>query len=131
IVFASDGAEPQWSALDAIESRLPANCTGHTMKLVDAFHVAEYVQKAANAVEGVGSGDAKILAATWRETIKEKDGGAESVIRSMRARLPSVRGRTGRKELKSAITYIDNQHALGRMEYVEAQKRNYPIGTGV
>ena len=71
VVFASDGAEPQWSALDAIESRLPANRTGHTMKLLDAFHVAEYVHKAANAVEGVGTGDAKILAATWRETIKE------------------------------------------------------------
>lgn len=131
VVFASDGAEPQWSALDAIESRLPANWTGHTMKLVDAFHVAEYVQEAANAVEGAGTGDAKVLAATWRETIKEKQSGAASVLRSMRARLPSVRGTTARTELKSAITYIDNQHALGRMEYVEAQKRNYPIGTGV
>ncbi len=36
-----------------------------------------------------------------------------------------------RKELKSAITYIDNQKALGRMADVEAQTRNYPIGTGV
>ena len=131
VVFASDGAEPQWSALDAIESRLPENHTGHTMKLVDAFHVAEYVQKAANAVEGVGTGDAKILAATWRETIKEKQRGAVSVLRSMRARLAAVRGTTARKEMKSAITYIDHQRELGRMEYVEAQRRHYPIGTGV
>jgi hypothetical protein len=131
VVFASDGAQPQWSALDAIESRLPANRTGHTMKLVDAFHVAEYVQKAANAVEGVDTGDAKILAATWRETIKEKQAGATVVLRSMRARLASVSGTTARKELKSAITYIAHQRDLGRMEYVEAQKRNYPIGTGV
>jgi hypothetical protein len=131
VVFASDGAEPQWSALDAIESRLPANRTGHTMKLVDAFHVAEYVQKAANAIEGVGTGDAKVLAATWRETIKEKQDGAKSVVRSMRARLPSVHGTTASADLKSAITYIDRQRDLGRMEYVEAQKRNYPIGTGV
>jgi hypothetical protein len=131
VVFASDGAEPQWTALDAIESRLPTNRTGDTMKLVDAFHVAEYVQKAAEAVEGTGTGDAKILSATWRETIKEKQDGAESVLRSMRALRPSVRGKTACTELKSAITYIDNQYALGRMEYVEAQKRNYPIGTGV
>jgi hypothetical protein len=131
VVFASDGAEPQWSALDAIESRLPAHRTGHTMKLVDAFHVAEYVQEAANAIEGPGTGDAKILAATWRETIKEKPNGAESVLRSMRARLRSVRGSSARKELKSAITYIDRQHALGRMDYVQAQQRKYPIGTGV
>jgi len=101
------------------------------MKLVDAFHVAEYVQKAANAIEGVDTGDAKILAATWRETIKEKQAGATIVLRSMRARLASVRGTTDRKDLKSAITYIARQRDLGHMEYVEAQKHNYPIGTGV
>ena len=131
VVFASDGAEPQWRALDAIESRLPANRTGHTMKLVDAFHVAEYVKKAANAIEGVDTGDAKVLAAKWRETIKEKEGGAESVIRSMRAQLPSIRGKSARADLQSAVTYIDRQRALGRMAYLEAQKRKYPIGTGV
>lgn len=41
IVWASDGADPQWQALDQIESRLPAGCSGRRMKLVDAFHVAE------------------------------------------------------------------------------------------
>lgn len=42
IVWASDGAEPQWRSLNDIESRLPDECTGHRMALVDAFHVAEY-----------------------------------------------------------------------------------------
>ena len=131
VVLASDGAEPQWSALDGIESRLPPDHTGHTMKLVDAFHVAEYVQKAANAIEGTDSGDAKVLAATWREMIKEKCDGPAQVLRAMRAHLASVSGRTPSKELRSAITYIANQSNLGRMEYVEAQKRHYPIGTGI
>ena len=131
VVFASDGAEPQWAMIDSIASRLPSNWTGHTMKLVDAFHVAEYVQLAANAIWGTDTGDAKVLAATWRETIKEKSDGATQSLRSMRASLRSVKGTTARKDLKSAITYIARQHALGRMEYVEAQKRHYPIGTGV
>jgi hypothetical protein len=131
IVFASDGAEPQWGMLDAIASRLPSNWTGHSMKLVDAFHVAEYLQMAANAIHGVDSGDAKVLAATWREIVKETQDGAERILRSMRARSSSPRGRNAKKDLKSAITYIARQHALGRMAYVEAQKRNYPIGTGV
>lgn len=131
VVLASDGAEPQWTALDGIESRLPPGRTGDTMKLVDAFHVAEYVQKAANAVEGIDSGDSKVLAATWREMIKEKRDGAVPVLRAMRAHLASVRGRTHRKELRSAITYIARQHSLGRMQYAEAQRRHYPIGTGV
>jgi hypothetical protein len=101
------------------------------MKLVDAFHVAEYVQKAANAIEGTATGEAKVLAATWREMIKEQRDGAVRVLRAMRAHLSSVRGKSARAELKSAITYIARQNKLGRMQYVEAQKRNYPIGTGV
>jgi hypothetical protein len=131
IVFASDGAEPQWTMLDAIASRVPARCTGHTMKLVDAFHVAEYVQKAANAIHRSDQGEAKVLAATWRETLKEKCDGADRVLRSMRAKLNSVRGSTAKSDLKSAITYIARQKSLGRMAYVEAQARHYPIGTGI
>jgi hypothetical protein len=131
VVFASDGAEPQWQTLEAIESRLPNTFTGHTMKLVDAFHVAEYLQKAANAIFGTDTGDAKVQAATWRETIKEHKDGPERVLRSMRAHLPHVRGKTANKELASAITYVARQHALKRMHYVDAQNSNYPIGTGV
>jgi hypothetical protein len=31
IVWASDGADPQWQALEGIERRLPPCCTGHRM----------------------------------------------------------------------------------------------------
>ena len=131
VVWASDGADPQWHALNGIETRLPPECTGHRMKLVDAFHVAEYVQKAADAIWGANSGEAHVHAATWRETIKMKREGPAEVVRSMRARLGAVPTAGGRKELQAAIDYIARQHALGRMQYVEAQRRGYPIGTGV
>jgi hypothetical protein len=130
-VFASDGAAPQWSALEAIQRRLPDSFTGHTMALVDAFHVAEYVQKAANALEGNDSPEARVLAATWRETIKEKDDGAATVLRSMRARLPSIDSETRRSDVESTLGYIANQNQLGRMQYSEAIRRHYPIGTGI
>jgi hypothetical protein len=132
IVWASDGADAQWQSLKDIESRLPGECTGHRMALVDAFHVAEYVQKAANAIYGpMNTGEADVLAATWRETIKKKGDGASEVVRSMRARLGAVRTRSGRTELRAAIAYIARQNDLGRMRYVEAQRRAYPIGTGI
>jgi hypothetical protein len=131
IVWASDGADPQWQALEGIESRLPPQCSGNRMKLVDAFHVAEYVQKAADAIWGPSSGDAHVQAATWRETIKSKRDGPAEVLRSMRARLGTPRTASGRKELREAIDYIARQNSLGRMKYVEAQRRGYPIGTGV
>ncbi len=131
IVWASDGADPQWQALEAMERRLPDACTGHQMKLVDAFHVAEYVQKAASAIWGANEPEAHVQAAAWRETIKVKRDGADEVLRSMRARLHAPRNASGRKELRDAIGYIANQNALGRMQYVQAARRGYPIGTGV
>jgi hypothetical protein len=131
IAFASDGAAPQWASLAAIKSRLPESFTGHTMDLVDAFHAAEYVQKAADASEGTDSPEARILAATWRETLKEREDGAAVVLRSMRARLAGIEGAGRRKEAEIAIGYIANQNELGRMKYTEAIRRHYPIGTGI
>lgn len=131
LVFASDGAAPQWEALEGIKRRLPENFSGHTMDLVDAFHVAEYVQDAANAIEGTDSPEARVLAATWRETLKEHDDGAEKVLRSMRARLTTVESDTRRQELTTAINYIANQNEADRMNYAEARRRSYPIGTGI
>lgn len=131
IVFASDGAAPQWTALEGIRSRLPTEHTGHVMDLVDGFHVAEYVQQAAEAIEGPSSPAARILAATWRETLKAEADGAAIVLRSMRARSASVEFKTRQHNLAGAIHYIANQNDAGRMKYADALNRNYPIGTGI
>jgi hypothetical protein len=130
VVFASDGAAPQWSSLQVMATALPASFKGHTMNIVDAFHVAEYLQKAAEAISGVGTSDARIQSATWRETAKEA-GGPKVVLRSMRAQRARVPTAARVKELDAAITYVDRQLKAGRMEYAEAIKRNYPIGTGI
>jgi hypothetical protein len=131
VVFASDGAVAHWTALDAMAARIAPICTGDIMKLVDAFHVAEYVTKAANAIEGDKTAEASILAATWRETLKEKADGAESVLRSMRARRATVPTAARREELDGATSYIASQHQSGRMEYSQAITKKYPIGTGI
>ena len=130
VVFASDGAAPQWTSLRAMADALPANFTGHTMDVVDAFHVAEYLQKAAEAISGVGTSEARIQSATWRETVKEA-GGPKAVLRSMRAQRAPIPTAARAKELDVAITYVDRQLKAGRMEYAEAIERNYPIGTGI
>jgi len=130
IVFASDGAASQWSSLRAMKDELPANFTGHTMDLLDAFHAAEYVQLAAEAISGKETGDARIQSATWRETIKE-EAGPKRVLRSMRAQRVSPMTIARKKDLGTAITYIDRQQRAGRMQYAEAIRRNYPIGTGI
>jgi hypothetical protein len=131
VIFASDGAPGHWEALDAMAERIASVCKGEIKKLVDAFHVAEYLSQAANAIEGEGTPKAAILATTWRETIKEQVDGAAMVLRSMRARSSGARTRACRKDLAAAISYIGNQHQLGRMNYAEAQEKHYPIGTGI
>jgi len=130
VVFASDGAAPQWSSLRAMADALPANFTGHTMDLVDAFHVAEYLQEGAEAISGKATSEARIQSATWRETVKEA-GGPKTVLRSMRAQRAHIQNAAREKELDAAITYVDRQHKAGRMEYADALERNYPIGTGI
>jgi hypothetical protein len=131
VIFASDGAPGQWEALDAMAARIASACTGEIRKYVDAFHVAEYLAQAANAIEGEGTTDAAILAATWRATVKEHADGAKTVLRSMRARSSRVRASGPRTDLAEAISYVANQHQLGRMHYAEANAKHYPIGTGV
>lgn len=131
VVFASDGAQAQWAALSEMKSRLPPTFTGRTMDLVDAYHVAEYIQVAANAIEGTDTPAARILGATWRETVKESPNGAETVLRSMRARVPGVKIASRLEVLETSIGYIDNQNDAGRMDYLEAKRRHYPIGTGI
>ena len=65
------------------------------------------MQEAANAIEGTDSPEARILAATWRETLKEHTDGAEKVLRSMRGKM-------------SSINRIANQNEAGRMNYADA-----------
>ncbi len=130
VVFASDGARGQWASLNKLAAALPANFTGHTMHLVDAFHVAEYVQKGADAIAGANTSEARILSVTWRETNKEA-GGPERVLRSMRAKLSSVVTPARRNVVRRSIGYLDRQNKAGRMDYAGAVARNYPIGTGI
>jgi hypothetical protein len=65
------------------------------------------------------------------QTLKAEDGGAATVLRSIRARLSSVEFKTRQKVLEGAIQYIARQNDAGRMNYAEALRRNYPIGTGI
>jgi len=131
VVFASDGAAPQWIALKTMRARLPATFTGDTMTVLDFYHCAEYIYLAANAVAGEGTPEAKILGAQWAETTKEKVGGARTVLKAMRYRRDKVPRGKARTDLTRAIKFLAKQQRLGRMKYAEATNRHYPIGTGV
>ena len=131
VVFASDGAKAQWSALKAMRARLPAAFSGRTMMLLDFYHGAEYVHLAANAVYGEDTSDARILAAEWDETIKLKADGPRRVLKAMRYQRSKMAVGKRRKDVTRAIKFIARQSRLGRMKYTVAKRHHYPIGTGV
>lgn len=132
VEFAADGDAHQWSLLEGMALRLPTTATGGVTYMLDFFHAAEYLQLAANAVEGRDSAAARVLAAAWREQVKELDDGAERVLKAMRYYRDRESGLLGpRVDLERAIEFLAKQAAKGRMEYAAARAANRPIGTGV
>lgn len=133
VQFAADGDPHQWSLLEGIALRLP-DASGGVSYLLDFFHAAEYVQLAANAIEGNDSPEARVLAATWREMLKEYEDGPERMLKAMRYyrdRETPALSLKHREELETAIDFLSKQANRGRMAYAATRAENRPIGTGV
>lgn len=131
VEFAADGAPQQWSLLEGMALRLPETATGEVTYVLDFYHAAEYVQSAANAIEGKDSPAARVLAAGWREQLKEFEDGPERVLKSMRYYRDQKTGKGAVEVLDTAIQFLAKQAAHGRMEYAAARAAKRPIGTGV
>lgn len=131
VEFAADGDPHQWSLLEGMALRILETATGGVTYLLDFYHAADYVKQAANAVEGVDTSAARVLAAAWREQLKEFEDGPELVLKSMRYYRDRETGQCDTKTLGSAIQFLAKQAAQGRMEYAAARAANRPIGTGV
>lgn len=131
IVFASDGALTHWEELQRIAERVRPRITGRIFFAVDFYHAAEYLTKAADIVWGVGDPQGAVHAATWRETLKEHDDGADRVLGSLRYYRDRLTIAAAREKLEDVIGFLANQHAEGRMNYAALEKEGLPIGTGV
>ena len=132
VEFAADGDAHQWTLLEEMALRLPETATGGVTYMLDFYHAAEYLQLGANAVEGRDSPAARVLAAGWREQLKEHEDGPERVLKAMRYYRDRESGVLGQREdLETAIGFLAKQATNGRMGYAAARAANRPIGTGV
>jgi hypothetical protein len=131
VQFAADGDPHQWSLLEGMALRLPEAAAGEVTYMLDFFHAAEYLQLAANAVEGRDSPAARVLAASWREQLREYDDGPERVLKAMRYYRDQRARPVDLKALETAIEFLAKQNIRGRMEYAPARATNRPIGSGV
>ena len=98
-------------------------------KLVDYHHTTEHLSKAAEAIFGKGSRKAQDWYGKYCSKLKDEDGGAGRVLRSLDYYERSVKLSKSRREaLATEHTFFTrNEH---RMDYAGFRGNGWPIGSG-
>jgi hypothetical protein len=128
VQFASDGDAGQWLYLEALRKEVAER--GHaTSMILDFFHAAEYLHRAAAAVDGKDTPEARVRASGWKELLKEFEDGGMRVLKAMRHQRTRLKG-NAKEELDTCINYIAKHYNHGRMNYAQATAKGLPRGTG-
>jgi hypothetical protein len=116
--FVADGAHWLWKLA---EDYFPS-----AIQVLDWYHLAEHVHKAAGAVFGEGSAGAK----AWAEARKGElwQGQAGEVLRALERELARVRSPSKRVALVELRTYLENNR--GRVDYPRYRELGLPVGSG-
>jgi hypothetical protein len=116
--FIADGAAWLWKLQEAY--------FGSATAILDWYHLAEHVHKAANAVSGQGSPEAQ----AWAKRIKDDlwEGRTGSALALARQDLAKARSPSKRDALQELVTYLENnQH---HMDYPRYRALGLPVGSG-
>jgi hypothetical protein len=116
--FIADGAHWLWKLA---EDYFPS-----AIQILDWYHLAEHVHKAAGALLGEGSAAAK----AWAEARKGElwEGQAGAVGRAVEQELARVRAPAKRSALQELRTYLENNRH--RMDYPRYRALGLPVGSG-
>lgn len=116
--FVADGAQWLW--------RIAEQYFGSAVQILDWYHLAEHVHKAANALWGEGSEAAH----RWSKTIKDElwDGQGEAALTLVREECHKHRSPSKREALQELQTYLE--HNLSRIDYPRYRALGLPIGSG-
>jgi len=116
--FIADGAAWLWKLQEAYFASATA--------ILDWYHLAEHVHKAANAVYGSGSQEAK----EWAKRVKDElwEGRTGGALTLARQDLAKARSPSKREALQELATYLENnQH---HMDYPRYRALGLPVGSG-
>jgi hypothetical protein len=130
VVKLADGAKDNWRFLDELDLGLSARQQDETeqVSIVDFCHAAEHLKRACDAIWPNDPAKSKAKFQCLRTLLKEKDGGVEIVIRSLKHHVSRAQGH--RQELiRKELTYFRNQRH--RMQYARYLRHNLPIASGV
>jgi hypothetical protein len=99
-------------------------------QVLDFFHAAEHLSRAAEAIFGKKERAASRWHAKYRARLLEDPDGLESLLRSMRRYCNGLRdGSERRQQVERVIRYYGRNRE--RMRYAEFRSRGLPIGSGV
>jgi hypothetical protein len=116
--FVADGAQWLW--------KLASVYFGSAIQILDWYHLAEHVHKAANILWSEGSEEAK----RWAKQLKDElwEGCGQEALELVRAEWAKVRSPAKREALHELETYLD--HNLSRIDYPRYRELGLPIGSG-
>lgn len=131
IVKLADGAKENWRFLDHLDLGLSADQPGQAgppVSIVDFCHAADHLKKACDAIWSDDPVKSKAKFACLRTLLKEKEGGVDLIIRSLKHHFSRARG-SRRARIESELTYFRNQQP--RMQYAAYLAQGWPIASGV
>jgi len=116
--FVADGAQWLW--------RIAEQYFHRAVQILDWYHLAEHVHKAAKVVCGEGTEAAQ----QWSKRLKDElwQGRGSVVLELVRADLAKLRSPSKREALEELATYLE--HNLGRVDYPRYRELGLPIGSG-
>jgi hypothetical protein len=127
LVKLADGAKENWRFLDHLALGV-AGQAAHQVSIVDFCHAADHLKQACDAIWVNDPVKSKAKFECLRTLLKEKEGGVDLVIRSLKHHVSRARG--GRRErIKKELTYFRNQRP--RMQYTHYLDQGWPIASGV
>ena len=127
IIKLADGAKENWRFLDNLDLGWAGQPT-QQVSIVDFCHAADHLKKACDAIWPKDPVKSKAKFQCLRTLLKEKEGGVDLVIRSLKHHHSRARG--GRRDrIEKELTYFRNQQS--RMQYVHYLAQGWPIASGV
>jgi hypothetical protein len=127
IVKLADGAKENWRFLDNLDLGLAVQ-PAQQVSIVDFCHAADHLKKACDAIWANDPVKSKAKFQCLRTLLKEKEGGVDLVIRSLKHYVRRARG-SRRERIEKELTYFRNQRP--RMQYAHYLAQDWPIASGV
>lgn len=116
--FVADGAQWLW--------RIAEQYFGSAVQILDWYHLAEHVHKAANVLWDEGSETAR----RWSKSLQDElwEGRGQDALTRVLEELRQRRSPSQREALQELATYLE--HNLSRIDYPRYRALGLPIGSG-